>query len=221
MSKNILIGFNFLLLILLAFLAMPRPAYAINPENSLLADPGDYFKTCTCTVGFLGFVVWAIVLLVIALFQYGEKRERRLSRFWFSIIAIIAIFVIYTIPLWTLVHLLDPANFEVNPETGVYEFSMYGEKNTDTTKLTGHYTTEELEKQIRESKTYIVTTWAIMSILCAVAVVTVPAYIRQLDKRREQAKIAKRKKRSSKGRIGTRTVKQKDDDKGKKNKKDK
>ncbi len=221
MSKNILIGFNLLLLILLAFVAMPHPAYAINPENPLLADPADYFPSCTCTVAFLGFVVWAIVLLIIALFQYGEKREHRLSRFWFSIIAIIAIFVIYSIPMWTLVHLLDPVNFKVNPESGAYEFSMYGEKTTETTQLTGHYTIEELEKHIRDSKTYIVTTWAIMSVLCAVAVVSVPAYIRRLDKRREQATLAKRKKRSSKGRIGTRTIKQKDGGKGKKNKKDK
>jgi hypothetical protein len=197
------------------------PVYAVSNTNPMFADPARYFPGCTCQVAFLSFIVWMISLLIIAMFQYGEKRKRKLTAFGFSIVAIILAFIIYSIPLWTMVWMLNPSGFKIDPETDAYVFSKYGEKESESMQLTGKYTREELDEHIRSSRSAVVLSWAFMSVLCVGAMVSIPALLKRQEKKREQAAAAKRKKRRSKGRVGTRIVKGKEEIDKKKDKKGK
>ena len=197
------------------FLLLAVPAFAVRRSNSTLADPAEYFPDCTCTVAFLSFILLALALLIIAMFQYGEKREKKLSPFAFTIIGIILVFVIYSISLGGMVYILRPASFPLDQETGTYKFSIEGELGTEDSPLRGEYSKEELAKHIRESRTYIVTSWAIMSIACVGALAFVPRFLRRQEQKREEKKYySKRRRRSTKGRIGTRTVRDKKDEAG-------
>ncbi len=200
-------------------LALAVPALAVNPTNTMLADPKQYFPGCTCNAAFFSFLALMVACLIIAMFQYGEKRKKKLSAYQFSIIAIILAFIIYSIPLWTMVYLLSPSGFQVDEESGVYAFSVYGEKGSDGSEFQGKYTTDELAKHLNDSRTYIVSTWAIMSVICVAAMATVPSFLKRQAKKREETYVKKRKKRPSKGRIGSRKVKDKSDEADKKGKK--
>jgi len=202
---------------LAVFIFLELPALAISNTNTLLADPVRYFPGCACQVAFLSFVLWMVVLLVIAMFQYGEKRERKLSAYGFSIIAIILAFIIYSIPLWVLVWILKPQSFPINETSGKYEFSQYGEQASETMALRGSYTPEELQKNILQSRTGIIISWAILSVVCVGAMASIPALLKLQAERKKKAALFKRTKRKSKGRIGTRVIKSK----GEKDKKDK
>ena len=200
-----------------AFILLELPALAVSNTNPMVNDPGRYFPTCTCQVAFLAFVLWMVAILVIAMFQYGEKRERKLTAYGFSIIAIILAFIIYSIPLWGLVWLLKPQSFPINEATGKYEFSLYGEQESATMALRGSYTPEELQKNILQSRTGIIISWAILSVVCVGAMASIPALLKLQAERKKQAAQFRRTKRKSKGRIGTRVIKSKDE----KDKKDK
>jgi hypothetical protein len=197
------------------FFLLSLPAFAIKPSNTLLDDPAEYFPSCTCSAAFISFIILALALLIIAMFQYGEHREKKLTPAKFSIIGIILAFIIFSIPFWTMVYLLKPSNFQIDKETGTYKFSKYGEKGTEESPFKGEYTTEELTKHITESRAYIITSWAIMSIACVGAMAFVPRLLIRQAKKREEARTGKRKRRPSKGRVGTRTVKDKKDKSGK------
>lgn len=88
----------------------------------------------------------------------------------------------------------------MNEETGKYEFSQYGEKD----ELTGSYTKAEVDNHILKSRTGIYTSWAILAIVCVGAGASIPAYLKRRAKRKP---LPVRKKRKSKGRIGTRVTK--------------
>ena len=193
-----------------SMLLFAGPVHAVNPANTMLANPESYFPGCTCQVMFLCFIAWMICLVIIAMFQYGEYRKKKLSAAGFSVVAIILVFIIYSIALWIMVWMLQPSGFEINPESGQYEFSKHGEKESGEMHFTGVLTPEELEKHIRSSRTNIVTTWAILSVFCVGAMAFVPAYLKRQAVKKEQMFSVKRKKRPSKGRIGTRTLKDKE-----------
>lgn len=197
------------------FILHAVPAFAVRQSNSTLADPAEYFPDCTCTVAFLSFILLALALLIIAMFQYGEKREKKLSPVAFTVIGIILVFIIYSISLGGMAYILRPSSFPLDPETGTYKFSMDGERGTEDSPFRGEYNKEELAKHIRESRTYIVTSWAIMSIACVGALAFVPRFLRwQAEKKEEKKYPSKRRRRSTKGRIGTRTVRDKKDKAG-------
>lgn len=200
-------------------LALAVPALAVNPANSMLADPKEYFPGCTCNAAFFSFLALMVACLIIAMFQYGEQRKKKLSAYQFSIIAIILAFIIYSIPLWTMVYLLRPSGFQVDQESGVYTFSVYGEKGGEGSEFQGKYTADELAKYLNDSRTYVVSTWAIMSVICVAAMATIPVFLKRQAKKRQETYVKKRKKRPSKGRIGSRKVKDKSDEADRKGKK--
>ena len=210
--------FKCTLISLSAFILLELPAFAVSNTNPMVNDPARYFPGCACNTAFLSFVVWMIALLVIAMFQYSEKRERKLSAYGFSIIAIILAFIIYSIPLGVLLWLLKPQSFPVSESTGKYEFSQYGEQESETMPLRGAYTPDELQKYIVQSRTGITISLAILTVVCAGAMLSIPAVLKRQAERKKQAGQLKRTKRKSKGRIGTRVIKSKDemDKKGKK-----
>ena len=152
---------------------LTTPALAINPANSMTADPGKYFPGCTCNAAFFSFLGLMVAMLIIAMFQYGDNRKKKLSAYQFSIVAIILAFIFYSIPLWTMYYMLNPSGFHVDEETGVYAFSIYGEKGGEDSKFQGEYTADELAKHINDSRTYVVSTWAIMSVICVAAMATI------------------------------------------------
>ena len=190
------------------------PALALNNKNEMIADPSAYFPGCACSSVFFSFVLWMIVLLVIAMFQYSEWREKKLSAYTFSIIAIILAFIIFSIPFGAFTYMLQPSNFEINEETGKYHFSQYGEKD----ELTGSYTRAEVEDHILKSRTGVFSSWIILGVVCIGAGLSIPAYLKRRDEKKKQAQPQLRKKRKSKGRIGTRVTKPRDE-KAKKGKK--
>ena len=200
-------------------LALAVPALAINPSNPMIADPKQYFPSCTCNAAFFSFLGLTVACLIIAMFQYGEARKKKLSAYQFSIIAIILAFIFYSIPLWTMYYMLNPSGFHVDEESGVYAFSIYGEKGGEGSEFQGKYTADELAKHLNDSRTYVVSTWAIMSVICVAAMVTIPPFLKRRAKKREETYVKKRKKRPSKGRIGSRKVKDKSDEADRKGKK--
>jgi hypothetical protein len=194
-----------------ATLFIATPAWAINNANYLVSDPARYFPGCTCQATFLSFVVWMIALLIIAMFQYGEHRKKRLTAYWFSIIAIILAFIIYSVPLATITYLLKSSNFPVNQETGKYEYSLYGEKED----LSGNYTQAEVDTHVVESRTGVIASWIILGVVCLGAGLSIPAYLKHKALQAKKAPPPRRGKRKSKGRVGTRVVKEKEKEKGK------
>jgi len=194
------------------------PALAVNPSNSMVADPKKYFPGCTCNAAFFSFLGLMVAMLIIAMFQYGDNRKKKLSAYQFSIIAIILAFIFYSVPLWTMYYMLNPSGFQVDEETGVYAFSVYGEKEGEGSEFQGKYTSDELAKHINDSRTYVVSTWAVMSVICVALMATIPAFLKRQAKKREETYVKKRKKRPTKGRIGSRKVKDKGDEADRKGK---
>ena len=143
------------------------------------------------------------------------KKELK-SFLWYRLpVYVYLAFIIYSIPLGAMLTILKPASFAVDEETGIYEFSKYGERD----ELTGSYTEAELSDNILKSRTGIITSWVILGIVCAGAGAFFPVYLKQRAKKEKLTIKPKRRKRKSTGRVGTRITKpQEKNDKQKKRK---